>query len=143
MAARIADELVNISGADVVVYVRTDNNYDEVWEEDPDPTYQAGKPMKAFFVPQPLAVQLTMFGQDAPNQTTAVFARDRVLTQFGKRMLRKGDIIDLPYNSVAVRPGKYRVLSAFDSGNFRYTWLYFSCLCENVVDDKALEVGHK
>lgn len=140
----IADELINISGALVTVYIRTDSeSYDKVYEEDPDPTYKDGKLLKAYFVPQPIASQLTPFGVDTPNQTTVVFSRERVFREFGDRMIRIGDLIAVPYNAMSVKMDRYRVLNAFDSGNFRYNWLYWSCLVENITDDDTIDIDHK
>lgn len=144
-AINIAEEMINISGALVEVYQRTDNNsYDDVWEEDPDPTYKSGVKLKGYFVPQPIAVQLTPWGLDAPNQTTIMFSRKRILQEFGeKRMIRAGDIIQLPYDGALLRPQRYRVLNSADAGNFRYTWLYFSCIVESITDDETLDISHK
>lgn len=144
MANRLARELVNISGAEVIIYPRTENEaYDDVWEEDADPTYKAGKRIKGFFVPQPIAAALTQWGIDIENKTTVVFAREEIFETFGKRMIREGDIIELPYNASLRQLGRYRVLNAFDSGNYRYNWLYYSCNVENITGDKILDVDHK
>jgi len=144
LAADIADEIVNISGAEVIVYIRTDSeSYDEVYEEDPDPTYKSGIRMKAYFAPQPIAAQLTPWGIDVENQTTVVFGKERVYAEFGDRMIRIGDIIELPYNASGIRPDRFRVLNAFDSGNFRYNWLYWSCQVENITNDITIDIDQK
>ena len=143
-AANVARELLYKAAANVVVYARTNNSdHDEVWEEDPDPTYGSGKRMKAFFVPQPLEVQLTPWGVDAENKSTVVFILEDIYKEFGQRMVRAGDLIELPYNSVAIKPDRYMILNAFESGNFRYHWLYLSCNVENILDDKVLDIDHK
>lgn len=145
-AARIAKEIINISGADVVVHQRTDDgSFDETWEEDPDPTYKSGRHMKAYFAPEPMKSELQPWGYDTPNKTTVVFCREDVYREFGDRMIREDDIIDLPYNSLIghKKPKKYRVLNAFDFGNFRYNWLYFSCMVENITNDSNIDVNHK
>ena len=142
--ASIAAEITNIAGADVIVYPRTESeSYDQVYEEDPDPTYKNGKHLKAYFVPQPIAAQLTPFGVDAPNQTTVVFNKEQVYKEFGNRMIRIGDIVSLPYNASGLKPDRYRVLNAFDSGNFRYNWLYWSCVVETLTDDSIVDIDHK
>ena len=144
LAVSVADEIVNISGADVIVYIRTDSElYDDVYEEDPDPTYESGKHLKGYFVPQPIAVQLTPWGVDVENQTTVVFNKERVYADFGKRMVRIGDLIELPYNASGINPDRFRVLNAFDSGNFRYNWLYWSCQVENITNDTTIDIDHK
>lgn len=149
-ANRVAQEIINISGASVIVYPRMNNeDYDKVWEEDPHPTYGSGHHIKAYFAPQPLATELTPWGVDTPNQTDVVFARQEVYAEFSSRMIRIGDIIELPYNSLAIAtpvakgPDRYRVLNAFDSGNFRYDWLYFTCKVENITDDTTIDIDHK
>lgn len=139
-----AKEMVNLSGANVIVYARTNNgDHDEVWGEDANPTYLAGKHLKGYFVPQPLNIQLTQWGADGSMQTTVIFCREDVYKEFGKRMLRIGDIIELPYNGAVIKPDRFRILNAFDSGNFRYAWLYFSCLCENITGDEIIDIDHK
>jgi len=140
LAGSIAEEIININGGQVVVYARTDSeSFDEVYEEDPDPTYKAGKRLKAYFVPQPISAQLTPWGVDVENQATVVFSKEQVRGEFGDRMIRIGDVVELPYNASAVRPDRYRVLNAFDSGNFKYNWLYWSCNVENLTDDITIE----
>lgn len=143
-ANKTAQEIINISGANVIVYPRTDNaDFDEVWEEDPNPTYGAGRHMKAYFSPKPLETELTMWGADAPNQTEVIFCRDEVYRIMGQRMIRIGDIIELPYNSMTMRPDRYRVNNAYDVGNFRYNWLYHGCKVENITDDITIDIDHK
>lgn len=145
-ANRIAQEIIEISGAEVIVYPRTDNgSFDPTWEEDADPSYKAGKHLKAYFAPQPMKSELTPWGYDTSNQTTLVFCREEVYAVFGSRMIREDDLISIPYNSAIMhkRPDKYRVLNAFDFGNFKYNWLYFSCMVENITNDSNQDVNHK
>lgn len=143
-ANAIAQEVVNLSGALVQVYPRTENeSFDTVWQEDRQPSYGASRDLKGYFAPQPIETQLTQWGVDSPNQTTIVFCRSEVYKLFGDRMIREGDIIKLPYNSAVRKLSKYRVLNSFDSGNFKYGWLYHSCLVENITDDANLDIDHK
>ncbi len=136
LSASLSEEMIAISGAQVIVYLRTDNSdHDDVWEEDADPTYFRGKRLKAFFVPQVKATELTQWGADSPNQTTVVFSKSQVQRELG-RMIRIGDVLELPYNgSGEIAPSRYKVLNSFDSGNFRYEWYYWSCVVENLLDD--------
>lgn len=144
LANRLAQELIHISGASVIVYPRTENeSYDKVWEEDADPTYKAGIQIKGWFAPKPTETQLRPWGVDIENQTTVVFCRDEVYQLFKKRMIREGDIIELPYDASLRRLDRFRVLNAFDSGNFRYGWLYYSCVVENITDDKNIDIQHR
>jgi hypothetical protein len=143
-ANKLAGELIAISGANVTIYLRTNNtDVDVVWEEDADPTYGAGHHLKAYFAPKPLEATLTEYGVDVPNQTEVIFSRAQLYAEVGGRMMRAGDIIVLPYNSLAFNPDKFRVLNAFDSGNFRYDWLYFSCTVENITDDITIDTDNK
>lgn len=137
-ARKHADEIINVSGAEVKVFIRTDNsNYDPVWDADPDPTYWDSELMKAFFKPQPLEMELKKWGVDVDNRTEIVFSHHQVYSRFGERMLRIGDVIQLPYNAAtpAVAPKNYRVTNAAPSGNFRYNWLYFTCAIEVLTAD--------
>lgn len=135
---RIVGEMIRIAGAAVQVHTRTDNDdVDGVWDEDPDPTYWNPKLFKAFFVPQPLEFELTQWGVDVPNnQTDIVFALDDVVTEWPTRLLRPGDLIEIPYNSLSVQKPKYfYVNNAQESGNFRYIWLYMKCTCALLTGD--------
>ncbi len=136
----IAEEIVNISGASLVVYIRTDNSFDDVWEEDADPTYYPGERIKGYFAPQPKETELTPWGADTPNATKVTFSRSAVINQFGDRMIRIGDVIELPYNARgAVKPDRYRVLNAADAGQFRYEWFYWDCAVESITDDITID----
>ena len=142
-AMRVAREIIYISGADVYIYPRTPNSYDNVWEEDADPTYLNRKTLKAYFAPQPTQKQLTPWGVDIENKTTVIFFREDVIKTFGQRMIIEDDIIELPFNTSRQKLDKFRVLNAFDSGQYRYTWLYYSCLVENITNDVAVDVDVK
>ena len=72
---QLADEMVNISGAVVQVYLRSNNDkYDRVWHEDPNPTYLNPVTMKAFFKPQPLETELKKWSVQTENQTELIFS---------------------------------------------------------------------
>lgn len=144
LANKLAQEIINISGSEVVVYTRTPNEgYDKTWEEDADPTYMAGKRVKAFFAPKPLDLQLRPWGVEVENQTDVYFCRDEVYRLFGARMIVEGDIVELPYNAAVKQVGRYRVLNACDSGNFKYHWLYYQCKVENITNDRSIDIVHK
>ena len=67
-------------------------------------------------------------------------------------MISEGDILLIPHNTMAVTqntdlrdgPGnlieRFRVINGFDTGNFKYRWLYWSCLCENITGDPTIDV---
>jgi hypothetical protein len=133
MARQQADEIINTVGATVKVYIRTDNaDFDPVFDEDPDPTYWNCVPMKAFFRPQPLELELAKWGINVENKTEIVFSHRQLYEQFGDRMLRHGDVIQLPYNATPTNsaPKNYRIVNGAPSGNFRYHWLYYTCHTE-------------
>ena len=136
LARSLANEQINVSGAEIKVYIRTDNaDYDEVWDEDPDPTYWNPEFMKAYFKPQPIEVELAKWGADTKNKTEVVFSHLQVFGQFGERMLRAGDVVQLPYNAAAISPKNFRIINATPSGNFRYHWLYLTCTVETLTAD--------
>lgn len=137
-ARTLADEIINISGAEIKVFVRTDNaDFDVVWDEDADPTYWSSDLMKAFFKPAPLETELKKWGADTISKTEVVFSHRQLYEKYGERMLRTGDVLQLPFNSSFVdrNPSNYRVINGTPSGNFRYTWLYFSCSVETLNAD--------
>lgn len=153
-AERMAQEIVNISGAPVIIFKRTRNiaKRDDIYDEDADPTYERGIVMKGYFSPQPAESQLTKWGVDTPNTMTINFSRSDVLGQFGERMIADGDIIIAPHNTLIVttntdlyqgignRMDRFRVIKANDTGNFHYRWLYWSCILENLTGDKSIDV---
>lgn len=139
LARSLAEEMINVSGAEVKVFVRTDNaDFDAVWDEDPDPTYWNPIYVKAFFKPEPIEVELTKWGADTTNKTEVVFGHYSIHQRLGDRMLRTGDVIQLPYNAANISPRNYRILNATPSGNFRYTWLYLTCQVETLTADIAV-----
>lgn len=137
LARTLADEMINVSGAEVKVYVRTDNaDFDAVWDEDPDPTYWSAMDMKAFFKPEPIQLELSKWGADSKNTTEVTFSHKQLYEKLGERMLRTGDVIQLPYNATsALGPKNYRVLNGTPAGNFRYIWLYYTCQVETLTAD--------
>lgn len=137
-ARTLADEMVNISGAEVKVYTRTDNeDYDAVWDEDPDPTYWNRFSIKAFFKPANIEAELKEWGIDSLNKTEVVFSHRMLYELLGERMLRVGDVLILPYNATnkTLAPSTYRITNATPTGNFKYTWLYFTCAVESLTAD--------
>jgi hypothetical protein len=139
LARSMAEEMLNVSGAELKVFIRTDNaDFDAVWDEDPDPTYWNPIYLKGFFKPEPIETELTKWGADTKNKTEVVFTHFKIYQELGDRMLRAGDVIQLPYNAAAKSPKNYRVLNASPTGNFRYTWLYFTCQVETLTADMTV-----
>lgn len=137
MARLQADEIINVSGGEVYVYVRTDNaDHDAVWDEDADPTYWNKVSMKAYFKPAPLEAEMKKWGVDTLNKMEIIFSHRQLYEQFGERMIRPGDVIKVQYNAIgAHNPKHYRVLNAAPSGNHRYIWLYYTCHAETLAVD--------
>lgn len=139
-ARRMSAEAVN-NGDLVSIYCRTDNSdYDDVWDEDPDPTYWAPEDLKALFTPKELEVGVDVAGPDAPNSTIVHFALHEVVAKFGERMVRVGDVIKIAYNSIGAQPGHYRVINASASGNYKFQWLYWTCHVISLRADVTVQV---
>ena len=148
-ATRMAREILRNTGAKLNVFARTDNaDNDKTWDEDPDPTYNPAVLLRGYFKPQPMEFELKRWGVDATNKTEVVFCASDVRERWGERMLRPGDVLELPYNSPAgdsggggsLSPGFYRVVNATPSGNYRYHWLYFTCTVETLTADITVRV---
>jgi len=139
LARTMAEEMINVSGAEVKVYTRTENaDYDAVWDEDPDPTYWNAFTIKAFFKPEPIQVELEKWGLDTKNTAEVAFSHMSIYDKLGDRMLRSGDVIQLPYNAAMINPRNFRVLNGTPTGNFRYIWLYYTCQVETLTADIAV-----
>lgn len=137
-ARKLVEEIINISGAEIKLYVRTDNSdYDRVWDSDPDPTYWQAETIKAYFKPQPIEADLEKWGLDVKNKIEIVFSHYQIYTKFGDRMLRAGDVVTVPYNAAnaKISPSNYRIENVTPSGNFRYNWLYLSCMAVTLTSD--------
>ncbi len=149
LAERWAEEAVNIGGAWVTIYLKEPlidhNDLDDVWDEDADPIYQPGRDLKAWFKVDSLNIEMTRWGVDSPLQTTVVFPRAILAKEVGmERLLTIGDVIEIPYNAPKLRgPARFRVLNAYDSGNWQYRWLYYTATCELLISDEALKVTHR
>lgn len=139
VARRMAEEMIHVSGAEIKLFARTENaDYDVVWDEDPDPTYWTPHLMKAFFRPEPIHTELTKWGADTKNRTEVIFSHYQLYDRLGERMVRTGDVLQLPYNAAAISPRNFRVVNATPSGNFRYVWLYITCQVETLTADMAV-----
>jgi hypothetical protein len=138
-AEKLALEDLKISGAWVTVIPRTeDNKYDKTWNEDADPTYYAGFDFKAFFAPPAPEVTLTKFGIDAPSKFDLTFSRAEVLGVMGERLMRNGDVVVIPHNSLVLKANRFKVLHVNDAGNYKYRWIYLMVTVENMNKDEAL-----
>jgi hypothetical protein len=147
-AERLAEEIVNVSGAWVTVFLKEpkrDAPEDEVWDEDADPIYRSGIKTKAYFKPEPIQSELTRWGNDTPLKSTIVFSRAALFKEdsIGARLLLPGDVIEAPYNYATrfdMGPFRFRVLNIKQDGFFEYRWLYIHAVCELLTGDDALKV---
>jgi len=138
-AEAYALESLRITGAWVTVIPRTeDNKFDKTWNEDSDPTYYSGFDFKAFFAPPAPEITLTKFGIDGANKFEIIFSRSELLGSLGERLLRNGDVIIIPHNSLVLKANRFKVLHSQDSGNYKYRWLYINCTVENMNKDESL-----
>lgn len=145
---RFAEEVINLGGAPVRVYLKMPNidrnNLEGPWDEDADPLYSNGIMLKAYFKPQPRKMDLLAYGVDAKIPVVITFSRATLIQTvgIGERLIQPGDVIEIPYNHVDERmsgPMKVRVLNATPAGNYHYRWLYHECACENITGDEALQ----
>ena len=125
------------------------------WDEDPDPALKNGIKMKGYFIPEPAAAQLTKWGLDIQAKPALIFSRAVLFKQFGRRMVRPGDIIRAPYNSLhpiqisnqdysrEASMSLFRITNVSDTGNFRYRWLYFRCDMQLLTGDKSVRIEHE
>lgn len=147
-AERLAEETINISGAWVTLFLKEPyidrKGLDDVWDEDPDPIYRQGINLKAWFKVDALNLELTRYGVDTPLQITVVFARAVLSKSVGlERLLTPGDVIEVPYNAPKLKgPARFKVLNAYDSGNWQYRWLYYSAVCELIPGDSSVKPTH-
>lgn len=147
-AERLAEEIVNISGAWVTVFLKEpkrDALEDEVWDEDADPIYRSGVKTKAYFKPEPVASELTRWGVDTATKATIVFARAALFKEdrIGARLILPGDVIEAPYNYATrfdMGPLRFRILNVKHDGFFEYRWLYMHAVCELITGDDALKI---
>lgn len=143
-----ATEVINLSGAFTTLYVKEPHidpdDIDNVWDEDANPLYRQGILIKGFIKVNPYNFELTRWGVDAPLKLTVVYARSELIKLVGERLLSIGDVIEVPYNAPKIQgPARFRVLNAFDSGMFKFRWLYYSAQVELLTGDLSLRVTHQ
>lgn len=141
---REAYNYIQYAGAPTCVYLRTNDlgQVDDVWEEDSDPIYYPPVDVKGQFVPEKMSMALNKYGIESKSQFEVHYSRAQLLAIFGKRLIRGGDVIQIPHNTLVQTQNtefldgklgladKFRVISAQDSGNFNYRWLYWTCVVE-------------
>ena len=154
-AERYAEEMINVSGAPIIVLKRNTEVKDDIWEEDADPTYKNDIKLRGIFTPPPSEAEVTKWGLDSKNEIKVHFSRANVLRLFGERMIAPGDLLIIPYNTLSIlqntdlrtgpgnRMDRFIVKEATDSGNYHYRWLYWSCMVENITGDPTIDSPSK
>ncbi len=139
-ALRAARDLIHSSGF-VFVHTRTDNeDFNKVHDEDPDPTYMPPARMAAKWLPKPLELELTKWGPDVKSNNTKIsFFIGDVYERFGRRMLRTGDLIEVPQRYLGgQRPRFYYIDNGSEEQFFRYVPLYFGCQVHLLEGDQHM-----
>lgn len=146
---REAFNYIQQAGAVTHIYLRTEDlgAVDEVWEEDNNPIYYPPVSIKGQFVPEKMSTALKKWGIESDAKFDINYSRAQLLDRFGKRMIRAGDVIQLPHNTLVQTQNtefidgqlgladKFRVIDAHDTGNFNYRWLYWTVYCELLSGD--------
>lgn len=149
MMEQQALEYINLSGAETRVYLRVNDlgKVDDVWEEDNDPLYESPVPVRGQFVPEKMSAALKKWGYESNSKFEINFSRANLLALFNVRLIRIGDVIEIPHNTLVQTQNtefidgkigmadKFRVLDAKDTGNFNYRWLYWTCTVELLTGD--------
>lgn len=146
---RQAMDYIHSSGAPTCIYLRSNDllNVDDVWEEDSNPIYERPEIITGQFVPEAMSAALNKWGYEANSQFKINYSRAELLDLFGDRLIRTGDVIAIPHNTLIQTQNtefidgvigladKFRVISAQDTGNFNYRWLYWTCTVELLTGD--------
>lgn len=151
-AEKEAEELIHNSGAWMKLYATVDNigKVDETYEEDPEPQYSEPIELKGYFVPDPIATSMKKWGGNSVSQFKVTFARAYLYQLTNGRLIREGDVLHIPHNTLAqtartyFKEGpdfeivKFEVLHSRDVGNFNYRWLYWECTVKNMTGDTSI-----
>ena len=144
-----AIDFIYESGLHTLVYLRVNDlgNVDVVWEEDNDPLYHQPVKVKGQFVPEQMVTSLKKWGVESETKFKINYSRAQLLNMLGTRLIRKGDVIKIDHNTLVQTQNtefidgefgvadKFRVIDAFDTGNFNYRWLYWTCIVESLTGD--------
>jgi hypothetical protein len=153
---RQALDYIHTSGAWTQVYLRSNAllEVDEVWEEDANPVYDLPKPFKGQFAPEPMSAALNKWGYEANTKFKINYSRAELLDALGNRLIRAGDVIAIPHNTLIQQQNtefvdgpigladKFRVVGAQDIGNYNYRWLYWTCTVELLTGDITVRPEH-
>lgn len=146
---RAALDYINQAGTNSYIYLRSNDlgKVDEVWEEDSEPIYEQPIIVKAQFVPEKMSTALKKWGIESDAKFEINYSRAQLLDELGPRLIRTGDVIQIPHNTLVQTQNtefidgkfgvadKFRVIEAHDTGNFNYRWLYWTCTVELLTGD--------
>lgn len=141
LAGTMSKEVIRLSGSEIDVFMRTDNNdVDHVWEEDTSPTFWQPITIKAYYVVPAITVTSEMWSVDAKVTFDVFLSYQEVLEMFGERMIRLGDVFKIPLKFV--KPAKivnFEVTSSTPWEMFMYHWLYWKCTVINISGDPIVQ----
>jgi len=141
LARSQAEEQMALVGAETLIFTRTNNgDYDRVFDEDPNPTYDVPVGIRGFWKFESIQTELAKWGVDTSIKLDINYTHMSIFAQFGERMLRPGDVIQIPYGSVPITPKNFRILNSTPSGNYHYAWMYFTCQVEQLTADITVRV---
>jgi len=140
MVGCVSKEVVRISGAEIQVFSRTDNNdIDHVYQEDQNPTFYAPIPIKAVYNVPTIAVSSETWGPDAKVSFDVFFSYQELLEVFGERMIRMGDVFKLPLNFVKpVKIRNFEVTSSSPHLVYMNHYVWWKCTVINITGDPAI-----
>lgn len=144
LAEAQAQELIHISGAPIIVYrylpmKHAEGTIESLWEEENTRIFDSGQWIKGTFKADPLNLALTKFGVDMPLKINVNFSRAELLKLMGERLIRVDDVLRVPYNLVGKElPNYFQVVNSYESGNFQYRWLYWTCQCTLLYNDETI-----
>lgn len=139
MAQRLAEEVCNVSGALIDVYVRVDNtNVNATFDEDTNPVYWSPLQIKGYYDPPPPIQELKKWGVDVDARPEVFFPISTINRECG-RLLRTGDVLLIPNYEPVLGVDTFRITSCTVEGNYRYKWLYLKCFCAALTNDLSVQ----
>lgn len=142
MVGCVSKEAVRVSGAEIQVFSRTDNNdIDHVWQEDQSPTFYAPIPIKAIYNVPTIGITSETWGSDAKVSFDVFFSYQDLLEKFGDkdRMIRIGDILKLPLNfTKPVKIRNFEVTSSSPHLVYMNHYVWWKCIVTNITGDPAI-----
>lgn len=141
LTGTLSKEVIRVSGSEIEVFMRTDNNdVDHVWEEDTSPTFWQPISIKAFYEFPLVAISSEGLGLEAKITFDVYFSYQEMLELFGERMIRHGDVLKIPLKFVKpVKIRNFEVTSSSPWQVYMYHWLYWKCTVVNISGDPIVQ----